>query len=308
MKSMNSGLVAVNVVALALAFCLVAATGMSVSQAAERLDPSDPVDALRLSQKMQCSLTEGEQVLYWWQGGAYSRAPGERDRHLFNVQGMNIRHCSNHDHPERGPGFRIVSREVLLYLDPETNEVLHSWTNPWTGEDVEVLHVANDPVNMREPRYAYGADGEPMRFDATFMKGRAWTTGEAPLFYENPLAGDYQRYVGGTYHATEMINMYAYEEDLLDPQIAKIEDQTLSWVRISQWLPWMKMGDRPGMMIFTTVGKRVADIEDITEPLRSEIRNTYPVYLAPPPLDDARPNETSWTYFKKVMDSRRQAQ
>ena len=37
----------------------------------------------------------------------------------------------------------------------------------------------------------------------------------------------------------------------------------------------MKMGDRPGMMIFTTVGKRVAGIDDLTEPLLSELRNNY---------------------------------
>lgn len=278
-----------------------------LATAADRFDPTRPEDALKLHQKMNCSLNEGETVVYWWQGGAYSRTAGERDRHLFNVQGMNIRQCSNHEDPERGPGFRSVSREVLLYLDPETNEVLGSWTNPWTGEEVEVFHVANDPVNMRGPRYAYGPDGTPTRFDGTFMKGRVWTTGEAPLYYENPLAGDYQRYVGGWYHATEMLNLYVYEDELLDPSVAKIEDMTLSWVRISQWLPWMKMGDRPGMMIFTTVGKRVAGIDDLTEPLRSEIRNTYTDYLQPPPLDDARPNVTSWSHFREIMEARREA-
>jgi hypothetical protein len=286
-------------------FCIAVTVPPAIGQL---LDPAKPEDALRLQQKMNCSLTEGEVVVYWWQGGAYSRVPGERDRHLFNVQGMNIRQCSNHQDPQRGPGFRSVSREVLLYLHPETNEVLQAWANPWTGEEVEVLHVANDPVNMRAPMYALGPDGKPTRFRGIFMKGRVWTNGEAPLFYENPLAGDYQPYVGGTYHATEMLNNFAYEKDLLDPGIAKLTDHTISWVRISQWLPWMKMGDRSGMMIFNTVGKRVAGIDDLSEPLRSEIRDNYPTYLAPPPLDDARPNETSWTYFRKVVEARRATQ
>jgi hypothetical protein len=69
----------------------------------------------------------------------------------------------------------------------------------------------------------------------------------------------------------------------------------------------MKMGGRTGLVVFTTVGKRVASIDDLSEPLRSEIRANYPIYVAPPPLDDARPNETSWTYIKKVVDSRRAA-
>ena len=43
------------------------------------------------------------------------------------------------------------------------------------------------------------------------------------------------------------------------------------------------------------------------EPLRSEIKTSYPAYLAPPPVDDPRPNETSWTYIKKIVDGRRAA-
>ena len=132
--------------------------------AAERLDPANPEHAILLAQKMNCSLNEGETVLYWWQGGAMSRMAGEKDRHLFNVQGMNIRQCRNFEDAERGHGYRSVSRELLIYLDPETNEVLRSWTNPWTGEEVEVVHVANYP-NYTEP--------PPIRYEKP--KETSWT-------------------------------------------------------------------------------------------------------------------------------------
>ena len=52
------------------------------------------------------------------------------------------------DDDEKGAGFKLVSREILLYKDPVTDEVLATWENPWTGETVDVLHVANDPVNF----------------------------------------------------------------------------------------------------------------------------------------------------------------
>lgn len=276
--------------------------------AAEGLDPADPADAILLAQKMNCSLNEGETVLYWWQGGAMSRMPGEKDRHIFNVQGMNIRQCRNFEDPERGHGYRSVSRELLIYLDPETNEVLRSWTNPWTGEEVKVVHVANDPVNMRGPSFAYRADGTGYRFNGRFMKGRVWTTGYVPLYYKNPLGGDYQDYVGGAYHAMEMLNGYAYEDELLDPELKTLKRYSLSWARTSKWLPWMRMGDRPGMMIFTTIGKRVSGIDALSEPLLSELRSNYPEYAQPPPLDDDRPNVTSWSYFKAVTDSEGEAQ
>jgi hypothetical protein len=39
--------------------------------------------------------------------------------------------------------------------------------------------------------------------------------------------------------------------------------------------------------------------------LRQEIHADYPAWTAPPPVDDQRPNETSWTYFKKVLAARK---
>jgi len=277
----------------------------AASGSAERLDPNDPHDAILIQQKLNCSLNEGETVIYWWQGGGMSRIPGEKDRKLFNVQGMNIRQCSNVEDDERGHGYRSVSREVMLYLDPETNEILQQWENPWTDEIVAVHHVSNDPVNMHGPSHAIRTDGTPTTFNGTFMNGRVWTKGYAPLYYKNPLAGDYQEYVGGWYHSMEMLNNYAYEDELLDAELRTLRRHTIAWARTSKWLPWMKMNKRSGFMLFTTVGKRVESIDDLTEPLRSEIRKNYPEYLTPPPLDDDRPNVTSWAQFKTVVDMQR---
>ena len=287
-----------------LRWCLLVIAGFGASLAgAGQLDPGKPEDAILLYQKMNCSLNEGETVIYWWQGGAMSRRPGEKDRKLFNVQGMNIRQCQNFEDKDRGHGFRSVSREIMLYLDPETNEVLRTWENPWTGETVDVHHVANDPVNMRGPFYAYSEDGKPTTFNATFKNGRVWTKGYVPLYYKNPLGGDYQEYVGGWYHSMEMLNNYTYEDELLDPDVRTLDRHTIAWARTSKWLPFMKMNKRSGFMVFTTVGKRVESLEDLTEPLLSELRANYPEYAEPPPLGDKRPNVTSWAHFKTVVDS-----
>jgi hypothetical protein len=67
----------------------------------------------------------------------------------------------------------------------------------------------------------------------------------------------------------------------------------------------MKMGDRAGQMMYNGSGKRVATWDELPEILKTELRDNHPEYQEPPPLDDARPNETSWTYFKKVIDAQR---
>ena len=274
----------------------------------DRLDPNKPEDAVKLAQKFTCSLTEGEQTQGWWQGSFYSRVEGEQDRELFKVIGVNVRQCKNYNDPARGPGFRSVSREIMLYLDPETREVLKTWENPWTGEVVDVVQVANDPVNMRKPFYAYNEDGEGYRFGGTVVNGRVFVTSAYPLFYNNPLGGDYQEYIGGTYHASEFFNDYAYEEDVFDPEVKNLQRMTLAWTRVADWLPWMKMGDRIGVMYTSTVGGRVKSIEDLPEPLLSELKNNYPLYMKPPPLDDDRPNRTSWMAVKDMVDAKKAAE
>lgn len=272
---------------------------ISTPAIARRLDPANAEDALKIRQKSICTLEQGKPIIHWWKGSMFARVEGEKDRKLFGLQGMNIRQCVNLRDPKRGPGFRSVSREIMIHLDPETGQVADRWKNPWTGEDLEVIHVANDPVNMRAPIYARQADGTPLKVDFTVMNNRAFRSGNTPLFYENPLGGAYQDWVGGKYHAMEMGTDFFYADDLFDSTKPAPAHHALSWSRLSGWLPWMKMGDRNGAIYTATVGGRATSIEDLPEPLRSVLKQRYPQYAAPPPLDDARPNETSWEVFKK---------
>ena len=271
-----------------------------------RLNPATPADAVTIGRKVACSTRDGEAVVYHWSGKAYSRVQGERDRHLFNVEGMNVRHCGTVRDPQRGVGYRMTSRELMLYLDPKTNEVLRTWSNPWTSESVEVLHVANDPVNMR-PTYPVTERGEPYRFEGRVDNGRVFMPIEVPLFYKNPLAGEYQDFVGNQYHAMEIFNFIGDEADLFDASRTSA-NPSIAWTRIAEWLPWMRMGDRPGIMIINATGHKVSrGIEGLPAVLRQEIAANYPDYRTPPPLNDTRPNETSWTYFKKWIDSKKPA-
>ena len=167
------------------------------------------------------------------------------------------------------------------------------------------LHVANDPVNMRAYRYLRNEDGEPADLSRTFRVygDVAASSAEVPLFYKNPLGGEYQAYVGGMYHAMEIFNTFYSTERLMDMQADSMGDTHLAWSRVAQWLPWLEMGDRPGIMIFNATGFSTFDKDKIPERLADILNERYPLYWTPPPLDDDRPNETSWTVFKKHIES-----
>ena len=291
---------------LAAALCVSA----PLTAGAQQLDPNDPEDAIRISIKQNCSLKEGEDTVYWGHGKMYSRRAGEKDRHLFNMQGMNVRACDILEDPKQGLGFRSVSREVMFYLDPKTNEVVDTWVNPWTNEEVRIIQVANDPVsmNIKRPSYAYDEDGKPKAKFRSFEHNGYYLNGggAARLFYTNPLAGDYQEYVGGTYHAMEFGTGASPVDDLLDASADHVEDRVISWARVSKWLPWMKMGDRDGVAVFHTAGMRLDSWDDLPDVVKTEILENYPVYVTAPPLDDDRPNETSWTVTQKAIDTWRE--
>jgi len=265
--------------------------------------PAPGAESIQAFRRIHCSLQDGQPAVYGWTGRAYSRSPGEPDRLLFRVDGMNIRQCGTVDDPDKGTGLRMVSKEILLYRNPETGAVLDQWENPWTGESVRVLHVANDPVNQ-PPMFAIGRDGKPFSLPIIVSGDQWWLTSTIPLFYDDPLGGDYQHYVGGKYHATEMFNFMGNATDLA-PDAGDTTEIRVGWVRIADWLPWMKMGGRPGEVYFHTAGRKLESYEQLPDIMKNEIATHYPGYETPPPLDDQRPNETSWTYFKKVIGDKK---
>ncbi|MDX2223708.1 MAG: DUF1838 family protein [Rhodospirillaceae bacterium] len=278
--------------------------GLAAPPAAARtLDLDDPDDAIQVYRKIICGSTEDGRVRFgtWW-GRAYGRVPWEKDRHLFNVVGTNVRRCQGYKDDVRGEGFRSVSREVMFYLDPATNEVLAAWANPYTGETVTVVHVANDTVNMREPVHARDRNGKGLTVELEPAgKDLLVSRSEVPLYYENPLLGPYQQEMGGMYQAMEIFTRF-YPRSLLDSNVKSPEGSHLAWNRVSQWLPWMNMEGRPGQMIFVTAGHGVKGFDELDPILKDQITRNFPIYQEPPPIDDARPNETSWTYFKKFKD------
>lgn len=261
------------------------------------LDPNDPADALLINRKIQCSTIDAEPVVYWWHGKAYSRRQGERDVHLFDVEGMNVRACSTISDPDRGDGYALVSREILLYKDKTTGEVLATWDNPFTGETVDVLHVANDPVNFES--YTIGRGGQPSTFSGEIMDEHWWLRSTFPLWYPNPLASAYQTEIGGTYHATELFNFFGRVDELLDPETTTVP-VTVGWSRMSDWLPWMKMNGREGLFWVHTAGAKLQSWDDLSDTMKDEIMMHYPEYVGPPPTGDPRDNMTSWKYYDGV--------
>lgn len=268
--------------------------------AADKLDLNTPEGANMAMRKIQCSTVDEKPVFFWWEGRAFSRRMGEPDQHLFNVEGMNVRMCTTVDGGKQGKTYKLVTREILLYTDKKTGQPLEKWTNPWSGETVDVIHVTNDPVNQ-PPRFPRDKDGKPYPWTKKFageVYKNGWRAGfTVPLFYHNVLGGDYQKQIGGVYHATEMFNFFGDVESLVSTETDTAEGH-VGWVRLSDWLPWMMMTGREGVIYMHTSGQKVDGFDDMGDVMKAYINEHAPLYKTPPPADDDRKNETSWSTYK----------
>ena len=75
------------------------------------------------------------------------------------------------------------------------------------------------------------------------------------------------------------------------------------WSRISDYLPWMEMQGREGVLYAHAMSWKVDEFEDLSVNLKNYINEREPTYKKPPPLDDQRPNQTSWTVFKNSLEA-----
>ena len=241
--------------------------------------------------KTRCS-TDGTPTFLVWSGYLYSFMPDEPKRKLFKIVGMNVARCI-----DQGNGvWDFTSREINLYLDSETGEIQRHWQNPWTGEMLPVVHVANSPIQGTFRRNIPAeVDGDTTTFIFDLFAQ-----------YPNPLADDpkFAEYCDRPiYNAVELFKLAVPTADLEDPKTTTVSKLVLSWNRVGPWLPWMKMKQRSGHLIYSASGKKVKDFSDLPPILKKEIETRVPFYKDAPAQKVEGEEMTSWSYFKQHFDA-----
>ncbi|MGJ5675549.1 MAG: DUF1838 domain-containing protein [Nostochopsis sp.] len=238
--------------------------------------------------KTRSSLDPAESSFLSWTGKIYAFVPGEKRTLLFKIVGMSVSRCI----PTEAGCWDFTSRELTYYLNPKTEEILHKWDNPWTKETVPVMHVANNPVQGHfKDKFPAQVDGESTTFVFDIFPT-----------YPNPLIGDAklaQYTPQSTYQAAELFKITVPTTDLFNLELTSVSQLRLSWDRIGQWLPWMKMGDRSGYLIYSAYGSKVQGFDELPQLLKDEINTRVPLYKnAPKSFLDVE-DMTSWLYFQQ---------
>ncbi|NUS02252.1 MAG: DUF1838 family protein, partial [Nonomuraea sp.] len=220
---------------------------------------------------------DGAETISYWTGDVYGWQDDGGPHHLFGFEGLNVARAR----PAEGGGWELLTREAALYLDPRTRRPIDVWDNPLTGRAVEVQHVFNDPVNQRLGAYPVPVTrlGEQVVFNVDIR-----------LSYPSPLpvAKYPENSAQDTYRALELFQFFASAADVASelPGVPAV----FSWCRVSPWLPWMAMGQRPGGLVYHCRGAKVAEVP---QALRERVGERF----LHAPTEWTAPNMTSWTAF-----------
>ncbi|MBP5974180.1 DUF1838 domain-containing protein [Brasilonema sp. CT11] len=220
--------------------------------------------------RTRCS-TDGKNVYTEWTGSVYAFMPQQKQQKLFNIIGMNVGRCLQN---QQGQWF-LTSRELTFYLDPQTNQVLDRWQNPWTGEVVPVVHVANNPVqNVFQGETPIFVAGKSVIFSL-----------DVPLTYPNILASDpkFEDYSPEPlYQAGEFFKFTVPIQQVTNPLLTTAPNVSGTWTRIAPWLPWMKMKGKPGQLVYSASIRKLLRFEQLSPFLQQEITSRLPVYREAP--------------------------
>jgi hypothetical protein len=263
------------------------------------LDLDDPETNFNALLKLRGDLS-GDDFFFAFPGQAWAMIPQEKNHKCFRTFGFGSGRYEKVD-----GGYRIFSREVLYYLDPDTGEILNEWDNPFSGKKNDVMHIQNDPVNgvfslkgpgPLAPPYPYVSCGDMVAFQWNFF-----------IQHPNLLTREeYPKYSAGNIdqHA-ELWGMIGSKKDILNPDTTSAYC-TMSWSRVADYLPFMEMADAPGKMVFHSHSLKLMDgpkelpraILDYTEKHHSE-------YLTAPTEWNGPQMTSTAQVFKDMVDKRR---
>jgi uncharacterized protein DUF1838 len=258
------------------------------------LNLDNPPDNLRGLLKARASL-DGTDVVTWFTGNVHAMAPQGQFRPVFGLEGYNVARAV-----EAEGGYDLLTREAVFYLDPVTREILERWKNPFNDEGVDVVHIWNDPVNQQ--MRLEGPRG-PWRVPVTGIGDEIYFNFDIFLAYPSPLsrAEFPENSQDDLYQAAELFQFFCSRKQIEDESVQSAACQ-VSWTRIAPWLPFMKMADRPGQLVYHCRGRKLNGFAELPNWIQDYVEKNGPQFKTAP-TEFTTPNETSWTYFKKLAAS-----
>lgn len=228
---------------------------------------------------------EPEDVVTSLRGSLTALVPNTMAEMLLRVEGFSVSRTVR-----TSSGFRVLSREALLFFDAQGEAPLTTFAHSMLDRAVDVGHVWVDPTQE-----TFSADEfllRPHINDSLVAFRRDILRQEA-----NPLEPNRwpKESSGDRLFPVDLRNYVATRHDVDSTAPSVACETTRTW--ITPWLPWMLLGTTPGHLVWHLGGTKLRGYGALSKEVRAFVDVTRPEFAFAPrnPGD----NETLWSQYAK---------
>jgi hypothetical protein len=280
------------------------AAGLKVAQSP---DPKrlfrTPEDHLRAYVKLVGS-TAPEMLYTHYQGVLYSVIANEVPRPLVRFEALGKARWT----PRPDGSFLRKSHDLGFFGDLETRLPIDVFRNPHTNRDVRPLHYKNgrgETLYTRAgPRLPW-AGAQTGDKAATFQPD--WTISGDEIWVDDEVSGERESWLspkdwpqasaGEKMHIRSTVTSKGSVSELINPKVSAGRC-TIIWTGLFPWLPWLLMGQRPGFLLWRSVGRKIRTPEEASQRILDFIAEREPGYLTSE--DPWMDRKNSWIDYSKA--------
>lgn len=247
-------------------------------------DLSDPKDAVTAYARMRGNL-DGTPGMWWYRGNMFAKPTNDVAVRVLKIEGFSFNRLARREDGQ----FDQIMAEAGFFIDPDTDEIADEWVNPLNGRTCEPGHYKSNQTIVVGTQGVSGSEAAavPVQFEgiveAQSHSGRVWTTENMVTKLPNPRseATDPLSYSGPVITLTSLAAFTGQLADLNNPDL-DFMPATLHFQNLAPWMPWMKMGQEPGMTTWQLLGTKVQSTDDMPDRLRRRLDSDYPGWINEP--------------------------
>lgn len=253
------------------------------------LDLERPEDNLTAWMKIRAS-AETQDVYLWFTGTLDLAVPGEPIRPIVAVDTILLRRVQRLGEHR----YHATDWEASVYRDPQSGEVVDEIENPSTKQRVRPLHYREGPVTFeyvadRQPRLVglptpFEEKNEPFRQPWRIVGDDIWMTKELYIYGRKQWLdpAEFPEETPATpLNVSSIATMKSRWPEVRDPGKAAVATDYF-YQATSDFLPWMKMGRKPGFVVWHEAGKKLFSLDEAPPATLAAVAKIHPVWLERP--------------------------
>ena len=181
--------------------------------------------------------------------------------------------------PAEDNSFEVTHYEVAYYSEFDTDDAISEWTNPLTGEVIELPHFVLGPV----PRfYSPGMSKDPASFapdplNITMIGDRVYIPTLTRFRFPGTMTvEEWGRYGGGEESFWDSMLVYSADiDDVLDETKSHVPAE-IHMQNLVSWAPYLKLGDTPGRTMVRAFGQHISGYDALPAKTRANLEKFTP--------------------------------